>query len=121
MPLHVATPISDSANLPHECRVDQCRSLRDSLGGNSLTWEPGPTVKCFVQSANQKEIEEFAKRGARITHKVFMDDSVTITEDRRLVFSGRELKVMAVMSGTVTLFPRYHKIMVEEKLGDIDT
>lgn len=124
-------PVQDIPNnLPHTMNVSQMRTTQDALGGDV----PAPVsvatgVACFVQTASQREIDKYSKRGYSVTHRIFYrPGDVALAEDSIIhtlaptteFLSTARYRVVALADATTNLSPTLHKAFAIEEFGDVE-
>ncbi len=107
-------------HLPHAAVLQVMRSTRDSLGGDTKSWLTVQTVRGFMQELSRQKLMEFQGRLSEATHKFYFKDSVTISQEHRLIFLSKEYKVLAVSAATVNLYPHLSCALCQVLEGDID-
>ena len=121
MPAYGAPIILIPTHLPHRASKWVMRTVRDVLGGNSVSWTlEEAAVPMFVQTASQEEVSMFEKRGFSVSHRLYMADTVVVSEDRRFIFENREFKCYSAADCTVNVSPNLIKVMALQVEGDID-
>lgn len=77
-------------NLPHECKIVKKTSGKGTLGGRLQNQENVYTQQaCWEQQASAREIMEFEKQGIAITHKIYFNEDLGITEQHQIIVTKR--------------------------------
>ena len=104
-------------NFPHTATATKRRRVNDSLGGSRDSF---PTTvftnrACWRQPAGNSEIEEFAKRGIKVTNKVYFLTDPALDENHVLTISGDEYEVRSFSDPDATAgLGVVYKVMCEQ-------
>ena len=81
-------PLVDA--LPHTAVAKRRKRTAGSLGDGRDAYETValPDSACFCQAVRQKEIEEYGKRGSKITNKIFFAADPGVDERHILEITG---------------------------------
>lgn len=79
-------------NFPDICKI-QRRIRQKSANGTGGTIDvpyiERSGISCWLQQASSSEINEYAKRGINIDHKVFFVENPNVTENHQIVVYNR--------------------------------
>lgn len=76
---------------PHRCTIRRIVRVKGDLGGSRDTYLNEQTsVLCWEQSASQKEVMEYEKRGVFITRKIYFTTNPGIGERHQILVTERE-------------------------------
>lgn len=77
-------------SMPHRCTIQRLVHSTGSLGGSKTTPTVEQTgVRCFEQSAGHAEVDEYQKRGMRVTSKVYFVADPQVTERHQILITER--------------------------------
>lgn len=77
--------------MPHTVAIQVRTVTSDGYGGVVESWSTvsgKSTVEAWVQNAGDGEISQFAKRGIRVTKKIYFPVDQGITERHRIVYGS---------------------------------
>ncbi len=103
-------------NMPHLVTHQVRSTTRNELLGHDETFPTNVAtdVPAWVQTASEAEIDEFEKRGFRVTHKVYYPTDPGLTEANQILFGTKRLEFRAIADRSAGLGILF-KIMAEEK------
>ena len=85
-------------SLPHTVEIQIRSTSQDELGADLETWTTvsgQDEVEAWVQPAGMAEIDRFAKRGQRVSKKVYFADDPSIDDRHRIVYNDVPYRFVA--------------------------
>jgi len=75
-------------SFPHKCTIRRRTRSKGTLGGSKESFTDEQTnVECWSQNANHREVQDYEKRGMRITHKVYFTIDPGVTENHQILIT----------------------------------
>lgn len=81
--------------LPHSFVAKKRTRVADTLGGNKDTYVIASSGTCWHQQAGDSEVTEFAKRGIKISGKVYFATNPALDESHVLVIDSQTYDVIS--------------------------
>jgi len=77
-------------SFPHRCTIQRMVRSSGSLAGSKTTPVIEQTnVSCWEQPAGDAEVEEYQKRGMKVTHKIYFTVDPGVTERYQILITER--------------------------------